>query len=80
VWCRLPQPLSSALTVAAERYGVYLAAGPSFAPSGGLEHYLRLPYTAPPDRLTEAVRRIAEAWREAPQEQRGTRGRAPVVA
>ncbi len=80
LWCRLPAPLSSALSVTAERHGVYLAAGPSFAPAGGLEHHVRLPYTAAPDRLTEAVRRLAVAWQQAPDEDRGTRGRAPVVA
>lgn len=80
VWCRLPEPASSALSVAAERYGVHLAAGPSFAPSGGLEHYVRLPYTLPPERLTEAVRRIAAAWEGAREEPVPGRGRTPVVA
>jgi DNA-binding transcriptional MocR family regulator len=80
LWCRLPRPASSALSVMAEEQGVYLAAGPSFAPQGGLEHQVRLPYTLPPATLTEAVRRLAVAWRSTP-EQRWTRpGRAPVVA
>ena len=80
VWCRLPRAASSALSVTAEKHGVYLAAGPSFAPHGGLEHYVRLPYTLPPDTLTEAVRRLEAAWRETPEERWTRPGRAPVVA
>lgn len=80
VWCRLPRPASSALSVTAERHGVYLAAGPSFAPHGGLEHHVRLPYTLPPDTLTEAVRRLAAAWKETPEERWTQPGRRPVVA
>ena len=79
-WCRLPRPASSALSVTAERHGVYLAAGPSFAPHGGLEHHVRLPHTLPPDTLTEAVRRLAAAWKETPEERWTRPGRAPVVA
>jgi len=80
VWCRLPRPASSALSVTAEEQGVYLAAGPSFAAHGGLEHYVRLPHTLPPETLTEAVRRIAVAWRDTPEERWTRPGRAPVVA
>ena len=80
LWCRLPEPLSSALSVAAERHGVYVPAGPSFAPEGGLEHHVRLPHTLPPDVLVEAVTRLARAWADAPGEDRRTSGRAPVVA
>ncbi|MCW2781968.1 MAG: transcriptional regulator, GntR family with aminotransferase domain protein [Marmoricola sp.] len=82
LWCRLPEPLSSTLSVTAERQGVYLAAGPSFAPEGGLEHRVRIPYTQRPDVLIEAVRRIALAWDEAIAEDRRTTrtGRIPVVA
>ena len=80
VWCRLPRPASSALSVTAEAQGVYVAAGPSFAPHGGLEQHVRLPYTLPPQTLTEAVRRLAIAWRETPEERWTRPGRAPVVA
>ncbi len=80
LWCRLPAPLSSALSVAAERHGLYLAAGPAFAPQGGLEHHVRLPHTLPPATITEAVRRLARAWAEAPDEDRRASGRSPVVA
>jgi DNA-binding transcriptional MocR family regulator len=77
---RAQRPASSALSVTAEEQGVYLAAGPSFAPHGGLERQVRLPYTLPPDTLTEAVRRLAVAWQATPEERWTRPGRAPVVA
>lgn len=63
LWCRLPHAGATALSVEAERHGVLLAPGPSFAPEGGLDRYLRLPFTVPVRDLEEAVRRIAAAWR-----------------
>ena len=63
LWCRLPAAGATALSIEAERHGVLLAPGPSFAPEGGLDRYLRLPYTVPVRDLEEAVRRIAAAWR-----------------
>jgi DNA-binding transcriptional MocR family regulator len=80
VWCRLPLPLSSSLSVTAEDHGVYLAAGPSFAPDGGLEHWLRLPHTLPPAVLTDAVRRLAPAWEEARSGRHARQERTVVVA
>lgn len=62
LWCRLPMAGATALSVEAERHGVLLAPGPSFAPEGGLDRYLRIPYTVPVHDLEEAVRRIAAAW------------------
>ncbi len=62
LWCRLPSVGATALSVEAERHGVLLAPGPSFAPEGGLDRYLRLPYTVPVRDMEEAVRRIAAAW------------------
>lgn len=63
LWCRLPTAGATALSIEAERHGVLLAPGPSFAPEGGLDRYLRLPYTVPRPDLEEAVRRIAAAWK-----------------
>jgi DNA-binding transcriptional MocR family regulator len=80
LWCRLPRPASSALSVTAERHGVLVAAGPSFAPFGGFEQHVRLPHTLPPAVLTEAVRRLARAWAETPEERWTSPGRSPVVA
>jgi DNA-binding transcriptional MocR family regulator len=62
LWCELPRPASTALVAAAERHGVRLAPGPLFAPEGGLERFLRVPYTLPAGDIPEAVDRIAAAW------------------
>ncbi len=80
LWCELPAPLSSALTAAAEPHGLLLAPGPSFAPDGGLERFVRLPYTHAPERLTTAVDRLAEAWQDAQRHRTTTGGRSPLVA
>ncbi|MEO5662551.1 MAG: PLP-dependent aminotransferase family protein [Nocardioides sp.] len=62
VWCRLPQPRASALVAEAERLGVIAAAGRVFAVEGGLEHFVRIPWTRPADELELAVTRLAQAW------------------
>ena len=64
LWCELPRAASSALAAVAPEYGVRLAAGPLFAPEGGLDRFVRLPYTESPAQLTDAVTRIATAWEE----------------
>lgn len=55
VWCRLPAPISTALAVVAPDYGIRLAAGPRFGTGGAFEHYLRVPFTLPPEQLETAV-------------------------
>jgi DNA-binding transcriptional MocR family regulator len=65
LWCELPRALSSALVPHAVGHGVRLAPGPAFAPEGGLDRFVRIPYTQPHHVLTEAIARLAEAWREA---------------
>ncbi|MFC0627705.1 MocR-like transcription factor YczR [Kribbella deserti] len=62
LWCELPEPVGSSLVGVAERNGVLLMAGSRFSPDGGLERFIRLPYTIEPDALIEAVRRIAAAY------------------
>lgn len=64
LWSRLPQPISSALTIAAETEGLRLAAGPRFGVDGAFERRLRLPYTLPEDQLDEAVIRLGRAARK----------------
>jgi DNA-binding transcriptional MocR family regulator len=64
LWCELPAPLSSALVPRAAQHGVLLAPGPSFAPEGGLDRFVRMPFGQPAHVLVEAVERIAVAWRE----------------
>ncbi|WP_326823487.1 PLP-dependent aminotransferase family protein [Streptosporangium sp. NBC_01639] len=61
LWVRLTDPSATALADAAGCHGVRLAPGPWFGVDGTLEGRLRLPFTQPPQVLTEAVERIAEA-------------------
>ncbi|WP_295172967.1 PLP-dependent aminotransferase family protein [uncultured Brevundimonas sp.] len=64
LWSRLPEPISSALTIAAEAEGLRLAAGSRFGVDGAFERRLRLPYTLPEDQLDEAVIRLGRAARK----------------
>ncbi|WP_258905175.1 PLP-dependent aminotransferase family protein [Actinokineospora sp. UTMC 2448] len=59
LWCELPGPIGSRLAVAARAVGVRVAPGSRFSAHGGLERWLRLPFTLPGDRLGEAVRRLS---------------------
>jgi len=62
LWCELPGPYGTALAAEAERLGVIVAPGPVFAAEGGLDRFVRIPWTRSPDELGEAVRRLADAW------------------
>jgi DNA-binding transcriptional MocR family regulator len=62
LWVELPQgTTASALAARAVAHGVRVAPGPRFGVDGGFEQRLRLPFTQPPERLAEAVRRLAAA-------------------
>lgn len=61
LWCRLPEAMSTRLAVAAVNHGVQVAPGSRFGAHGGLERWLRLPFTQPAEQLTEAVRRLSVA-------------------
>ncbi|MBJ7357492.1 MAG: PLP-dependent aminotransferase family protein, partial [Nocardioides sp.] len=75
LWCRLPEALGTAVAAAAERHGVIVAPGPVFAAEGGLDRFLRIPWTKRPDELTLAAERIGAAWDEV--QGRRTSGGAP---
>ncbi|WP_313406337.1 PLP-dependent aminotransferase family protein [Aeromicrobium sp.] len=64
VWATLPDPVSSALTLAAEDEGLTLTPGPRFFPTHPAlgERHLRLPFVLPLPRLEDAVSRLARAW------------------
>ncbi|HET6154619.1 MAG TPA: PLP-dependent aminotransferase family protein [Marmoricola sp.] len=62
LWCELPAPHSSDLVPHAAARDVLLAPGPSFAPDGGLDRFLRIPYTQCAEVLTDAIGRLADAW------------------
>lgn len=62
MWCELPEPVGSSLVGVAQRNGVLLVAGSRFSPDGGLESFLRLPYTLDPDTLRDAVGVLAASY------------------
>jgi DNA-binding transcriptional MocR family regulator len=62
LWCRLPHPSSSALSVAAAELGVRVTPGSRFAVDGTLDGWLRLPFTRPVEELERAVPLLARAW------------------
>ncbi|WP_246490702.1 PLP-dependent aminotransferase family protein [Brevibacterium oceani] len=81
LWVRLPEERSGALTAAAAGHGLALVSGPNFAPAGGLDGWIRLPYTVARAELDQVAPRLAAAWqdaldRRAPQRQE----RARIVA
>ncbi|MBV8933064.1 MAG: PLP-dependent aminotransferase family protein [Kutzneria sp.] len=61
LWCRLDAPVSTRIAVVAEHFGVRVAPGSSFAVYGGLERWLRLPYTQPVEALRDAAQRLSSA-------------------
>jgi DNA-binding transcriptional MocR family regulator len=82
VWCRLPAPSSTALTVLAPDFGIRLAAGPRFGIGGAFERNLRIPFTLPPEKLETAVlalRAAQDKLNAAPQLRRSLT-QAPAVA
>jgi DNA-binding transcriptional MocR family regulator len=81
-WCKLPAPISTALTVIAPDFGIRLAAGPRFGVGGAFERYLRVPFTLPPEKLETAVLALRSAQDRldaAPQLRRSLKN-APAVA
>lgn len=62
LWVELPAPRSTALAAEAELRGASIAPGPVFAVEGGLERFIRLPWTRPADELRDAVAILAESW------------------
>ncbi|AXB41571.1 GntR family transcriptional regulator [Amycolatopsis albispora] len=63
LWVRLPRGDGTSFTQAALRHGVAVLPGTGLDAGGGSAEYLRLHFIATPDDLTEAVRRLATAWR-----------------
>ncbi len=67
LWCELPvtgtaSGGATALVMEAERRGVVVSPGSVFAVDGGLDSFVRVPFTRPADELRIAVSRLAEAW------------------
>jgi DNA-binding transcriptional MocR family regulator len=81
LWAELPEPLSTPLCAAADQRGLVLAPGAQFAVEGGMERYLRLPFTGhPPEVIRDAVERLALAWDDARSTRPSRHGRSPLVA
>ncbi len=59
LWVRLPGPFATDLALLAPAAGVRIAPGPRFGPDGTMASYLRLPFTAGPERLVAGVSRLA---------------------
>ena len=66
LWCRLPQPRSSALVNSARALGLTLTAGPRFGVDGAFESRLRIPYTRPVEQLQASAALLARAWAAPP--------------
>ncbi len=61
LWVRLAGTSGTALAAAASRQGVHIVPGTAFGVDGILDDHLRVPYVLPPERLREAVERLARA-------------------
>lgn len=79
LWCELPAARSSDLQAHAASRDVLLAPGPSFAPDGGLDQFLRIPYTLPAHVLTDAIARLSEAWAATLADPAGLRPNGPTM-
>jgi len=63
LWVRLPEGDGNSFAQTAMRHGIAVLPGAGLDVTGGSDAYLRLHFRARPDELTEAVRRLASAWR-----------------
>ena len=61
LWCRLPAPMSTRLAAIAANFGLWVVPASRFSVQGGLEGWLRLPFTQPAEVLEEGVRRLSLA-------------------
>jgi DNA-binding transcriptional MocR family regulator len=81
LWCELPadRAHSSDLVPYAAGRDVLIVPGPSFAPEGGLDRFLRIPFTAPAHVLEDAIARLAAAWHSTPSGSARKAGTAPTL-
>ena len=63
LWVRLPYGDGTSFAQTALRHRIAVLPGSGLDASGQCQDHLRLHFVARPDVLTEAVRRLAEAWR-----------------
>jgi DNA-binding transcriptional MocR family regulator len=65
------------LVTEGERRGVVVSPGPVFAVDGGLDSFVRVPYSRRPEELRLAVDRLAEAWATVGKQRSGSAPPAP---
>jgi DNA-binding transcriptional MocR family regulator len=66
LWVRLPHGTGDDLAAAALAQGVAISAGSASAPEDRFLDHVRLCFAEPPDKLREAVERLAVAWERLP--------------
>ncbi|MET9495686.1 PLP-dependent aminotransferase family protein [Streptomyces sp. NPDC006552] len=79
LWAAFPDAISSRLAAIAPDFGVTIAAGPRFGIGGAFARHIRLPYTLPSERLTTAVRALADAEQALRRGTTGTHVPAPLA-
>lgn len=82
LWVQLAEPRSRELAAAARELDLLISPGPQFALQHGLDSFVRLPYKDPAEVVSEAMRRLAQAWltlQETPGRRAG-RTLRPVIA
>lgn len=62
LWVRLPRGDADEFSQVALRHGVAVVPGSVASPDHTMREYLRIPYVAEPELLTEGVHRMARAW------------------
>jgi DNA-binding transcriptional MocR family regulator len=62
LWVRLPRGNAASFAQRALRHGVALLPGDALSPVGGASQHLRIPFLPEEQTITEAVRRMREAW------------------
>jgi len=77
LWVRLPRGDGRSFAQQALRHGIAVLPGSGLDAGGGSADRLRLHFLASPAELSEAVRRLASAWREY---QPGPEAFPPVMA
>ncbi len=80
LWCELPVDRGDALSRAAESSGLRLARGSQFGVDGGMDRFVRIPYSVPPDEADEVGRRLADAWQRALHGDLGREPSTPLIA
>ncbi len=62
LWVQMPHGSATRLATDVERAGLHVVPGPVFGVEGGLDTWMRLPYTKPQEQLVAVVERLASAW------------------